>query len=260
MWMHQWIAGLSQSCNHLLLTDHQHHNRSVYHSLIPLPMPFPLTRCVLLWCLLSTLAAPGQPAGADDGGGWVEKKEAAGIAVFERQAPRGDFKELKARMTLPPTPLRRLATQLLDVEGYKDWVDRTREAHVIEKVNDTLQYYYAIIDLPALKDRDLVARFSIRQDRATGVVTTIAVGAPDKYPPNRRFERIPEFTNTWTFTPLPGGNVRVEYRGEVPDDWTYALAKSFVWSGLHRTLSRLREQVRQKPKRNLPVAFITEPK
>jgi hypothetical protein len=189
----------------------------------------------------------------------VKKKEAAGIAVFERTVPRGPFKELKAQMTLPPTPLRRLATQLLDVEGYKDWVDRTHEAHVIKKVNDTLQYYYAIIDLPALKDRDLVAQFKIHQDRTTGVITTTAVGAPGKHPPNRRFERIPDFTNTWTFIPLRGGNVRVEYRGVVPDDWTYALAKSFVWSGLHRTLSNLREQVRQQPKRIVPVAFIAEP-
>ncbi len=223
-------------------------------------MRFPPVTYVLLWCLLRTLAAPGQPAAADDGGKWVKKKEAAGIAVFERQASRGDFRELKAQMTLPPTPLRRLATQLLDVEGYKDWVDRTREAHVIESVNDTLQYYYAIIDLPALKDRDLVARFTIHQDRATGVITTVAVGSPGKYPPDRRFERIPEFTNTWTITPLPGGNVRVEYRGVVPDDWTYALAKSFVWTGLQRTLSNLREQVRQPPKRSPSVAFIAEPK
>jgi hypothetical protein len=57
------------------------------------------------------------------------------------------------------------------VEGYKDWVDRTREAHVIESVNDTLQYYYAVIELPALKDRDLVAQLKIHQDRATRVVT-----------------------------------------------------------------------------------------
>jgi hypothetical protein len=221
-------------------------------------MSFLKTQCLFLWSLLSTLAAPGQSP-ADDGGKWVKKKEAAGIAVFERKALRGNFKELKAQMTLPPTPLRRLATQLLDVEGYQDWVDRTREAHVIEKVNDTLQYYYAIIDLPALKNRDLVAQFKIHQDRATGAITTVAVGTPDKYPPNRRFERIPDFTNTWTFIPLPGGNVQVEYRGVVPDDWTYAVAKSFVWTGLHRTLSNLREQVRQKPKRNPSVAFITEP-
>jgi hypothetical protein len=223
-------------------------------------MPFSPTRYLLLWCLLGTLVAPGQPPAADDGGEWVKKKEADGIAVFERQASRGDFKELKARMTLPPTSLRRLATQLMDVEGYKDWVDRNRESRVIERVNDTLQYYYAIIELPALKDRDLVARFTIHQDRATGVVTTVATGAPDKYPPDRRFERIPDFTNTWTFTPLPGGNVRVEYRGVVPDDWTYALAKSFVWTGLHRTLGNLRAQVRQQPKRNPSVAFIAEPK
>jgi hypothetical protein len=221
-------------------------------------MQFSRAGLLLVWYLLGPVVAPGQPAAADDGG-WVKKKEAAGIAVFERTAPRGSFKELKAQMTLPPTPLRRLAAQLLDVEGYKDWVDRTREAHVIERVNDTLQYYYAIVDLPALKDRDLVAQFKIHQDRATGVITTVAVGAPDKYPSNRRFERIPEFTNAWTFIPLPGGNVQVEYRGVVPDDWTYALAKTFVWSGLHRTLSNLREQVRQKPKRTVRVAFITEP-
>jgi hypothetical protein len=221
-------------------------------------MPFPRTGFFLVCCLLGPVAAPGQSA-ADGGEQWVKKKEAGGIAVFERTASGGAFKELKAQMTLPPTPLRRLATQLLDVEGYKDWVDRTREAHVIESVNDTLQYYYAVIELPALKDRDLVAQLRIRQDRATRVVTTVAVGAPGKYPPNRRFERIPDFTNTWTFTPLRGGNVRVEYRGVVPDDWTYALAKTFVWSGLHRTLANLREQVRRQPKRNLPVAFITEP-
>ena len=202
----------------------------------------------------------GQPAHRGDGGGWVQKKAADGIAVFERQAPQGAFKQLKAQMTLPPTPLRRLATQLLDVEGYKDWVDRTGEAHVIEKVNDTMQYYYAIINLPALKDRDLVAEFKIHQDQATRVVTTVAVGVPGKYRPDPRFERIPAFTNTWTFVPLPGGKVQVEYLGTVPDDWTYALAKSLVWTGLQRTLANLRNQVQQKPKRNLPVAFIAEPK
>ncbi|HEX8531470.1 MAG TPA: hypothetical protein VF646_15670 [Cytophagales bacterium] len=216
------------------------------------------TSLFLVWCLLGVVAAPGQSP-ADDGERWVKKKEGGGIAVFERTASRGAFKELKAQMTLPPTALRRLATQLLDVEGYKDWVDRTREAHVIERVNDTLQYYYAVIELPALKDRDLVARLTIHQDRATRVVTAVAAGAPGKYPPDRRFERIPDFTNTWTFVPLRGGNVRVEYRGTVPDDWTYALAKTFVWSGLQRTLANLREQVRQKPTRSLPVAFIAEP-
>ncbi len=221
-------------------------------------MQFPRTGLFLIWCLLGPVAAPGR-APVDDGEPWVKKKDSGGIAVFERTASRGAFKELKAQMTLPPTSLRRLATQLLDVEGYKDWVDRTREAHVIERVNDTLQYYYSIIELPALKDRDLVAQLKIHQDRATRVVTTVTAGAPGKYPPDRRFERIPDFTNTWTFIPLRDGNVQVEYRGVVPNDWTYALAKTFVWSGLQRTLANLREQVRQKPKRNLPVAFIAEP-
>jgi hypothetical protein len=218
-------------------------------------MRFSWTVFLLAGCLLRPLVAPCQA----DGEKWVKKKEVAGIAVFEGQAPRGEYKLLKAQMTLPATSLRRLATQVMDVEGYKDWVDRTREAHVIQSVNDTLQYYYAIVDLPALKDRDMVAEFKIRQDKVTKVVTSVAVGVPDRHPPDRRYERIPDFTSSWTFIPLRDGNVRVEYRGTVPDDWTYSLAKSLIWGGLYRTLDNLRNQVRQAPKRKLPVAFIAEP-
>ena len=218
-------------------------------------MRFSWTGFLLAVCLLRPLVAPCQA----DGEKWEKKKEAAGISVFEGKANRADYKQLKAQMTLPATPLRRLVTQVMDVEGYKDWVDRTREAHVIESVNDTLLYYYAIVDLPALKDRDIVAEFKIHQDKVTKVVTTVAVGVPGRHPPNRRFERIPDFTSSWTFIPLRDGKVRVEYRGTVPDDWTYSLAKGFVWSGLYRTLDNLRNQVRQPPKRNLPVSFIAEP-
>jgi|GEM_PF-3512555 len=214
---------------------------------------------LLTGCLLRPVIAPGQTTDPPDGEKWVKKKEAGGIAVFEGKAAQGDYKHLKAQMTLPATPLRRLATQVMDVEGYKDWVDRTREAHVIERVNDTLQYYYAIVDLPALKDRDMVAEFKIHQDQATKAVTTVAVGVPGRHPPDRRFERIPDFTSSWTFIPLPDGSVQVEYRGTVPDDWMYSLAKSLIWGGLHRTLSNLRDQVRQDAKRKVPVAFIAEP-
>jgi ribosome-associated toxin RatA of RatAB toxin-antitoxin module len=212
---------------------------------------------LLVWCLLAVTAAAAQAPSASAAEKWVTRKDAQGITVSEREAPRDAFKHLKVEMTLK-TSLKRLASLVMDVEGYPAWVDRTRESRVIEKTDETSLVYRAIIALPVLKDRDLVAGLSISQDKISRVVTARSAGVPSKYPPDARFERIQDFKISWAFIPLPGGNVRVEYRAVLPDDFAYSVAKSLVWSGLHRTLANMRSQVQQQKQPKLETAYIVE--
>ncbi len=213
---------------------------------------------LLLACLRITTVGIAQPASAPADEKWIKKKESSGITVFEQQSPQQSLNYVKAEMTVQSS-LKSLSYLLLDIEGYTDWVDRTKEAYVTEKVSNTTLYYRSVIDVPLIKDRDLVARFCIRQDKSSKVVKTEAVDVPGKYPVDKKFERLTNFQTTWTLVPLPDGKVRVEYVGVVPDDFTYAMVKGMIWDGLHQTFTNMRKLAGQPRKRSVAVDFIVEP-
>ncbi len=189
---------------------------------------------------------------------WLLKKESAGITVYERQGTKEAIKYVKARMTLQ-TSLSNLVALVMDVEGYPAWVDRTKESYLIGKESEAELYYRSVIEVPLLKNRDLVARLRVRQDKSSKVVTAEALGVAGKYPVDVKYERLADFQSTWRFVPLQGGQVQVEYVGAVPDDFLYGVVKKFIWNGLHQTFSNLRKLSGQQKDSRAASAFIVEP-
>src|ERR1700733_11897076 len=88
-------------------------------------------------------------------GKWELKKNENGIAVYTRNAAKGNIKELRVVCQLDATKMQLINT-LEDISDYNSWVYSNKKSAVLKTVNPNDTIYYTQSHLPwPIKDRDL---------------------------------------------------------------------------------------------------------
>ena len=216
---------------------------------------------LLLGAACPASASPAPPDDPD----WRLRIEstAENVRVYARTNGQG-FPEFRG-VTRVRSSLSALIALFSDTEAMPGWLYRTKEVRRIEVVNDNELFVYSVNNLPwPLLDRDSPFHVRIAQDEQTRVVRLTAKGLPNYLPEQHNRVRMPRVDAAWTFTPLPGGCVEVEFRGWgdpggslrfAPFRWFY---ERTVWEAPYETLLSLRRVIGEEKYQSHRSTFIRE--
>ncbi len=217
-----------------------------------------LTVPIAALVLLTAPPAPGQD--------WtlVREDSRRDIVVYERARPDG-YLEFRG-VTHVESRLSAFVALLDDFEAAPDWLYRTREIRLIERLSDTESYVHSINAMPwPLRDRDIVLHTRRAQDPETYVLSTHAVGVPDYLPVDEDYVRMPVIESSWTFTPLGDGRTQIDFRGfadpggGVSSGMLARFQEMFISQAPYRSLRELREVIGEAKYQSAEFAFIEEP-
>lgn len=191
---------------------------------------------------------------------WKLKKETEEIKVYYRKSEDSRVNEVKLITTVEAS-LSTLISVLRDVSNYPNWIYKCEKAHAIGKSSTHGGQYYTELDFPwPLQDRDMIAQSEIVQDRKTKVVTIRVTGRPKLLAEKEGIVRIKTLALEWVLTPLPGGQVRINYQllsdpgGNLPS-WLINMA---VDQGPTQTIMALRKQIQDGKYSDAKLNYIAE--
>lgn len=142
---------------------------------------------------------------------WEMKKENDQIKVYTRKLEGQRFKEIRIK-TKCKTSLNAIMAAFDDTAGHKNWVYKTPESYTIEKVDENTLIYYIKSDLPfPVTDRDIVIKYSWKQDPDTKVITTVSEGMSGKVDDVDGNIRVTDFLSEYILTPQGDGWIDIEY-------------------------------------------------
>lgn len=181
---------------------------------------------------------------------WVVRKQDDDLDItVQVRATDNGFGEFRA-VTRVTSTLSAFIALFRDVEHMPEWVDSTASVETLARPTPGEDYSYTVIDLPwPLRDRDTVLHTQVSQDAETLAMTFDITGLPDYVPENKEYIRIPMVDSTWTFTPIGGGRVEVEFRASANLGGMMArgpmkkIQNRLLWESPYKTLVALRERI-----------------
>lgn len=185
-------------------------------------------------------------------------KTTDGIKVYNGIAGASKIKPIKIECTFNATAAQ-LATVLLDIKNYPEWVYHTKLTSLIKQESPAELYYYAEINMPwPAHNRDFAAHVSVSQNTATKVVTVEAPSVPGLVPEKEGIARIHQSHGKWIITPLGSNQVSVVYFLEInPGGAAPAwLINTFLAEGPLQSFKNLKQQVQKAAYKNAPLPFI----
>ncbi|WP_031528150.1 START domain-containing protein [Dyadobacter crusticola] len=163
---------------------------------------YPLTLFAFIFWLI-------QPASAEESWKFVTEKD--GIKVYSKEVAGSRIKALQVHCRIN-APIAEIVSLLMDVDAATDWVSHTKSCKLVRRVSPSELYYYSEISLPwPLENRDFVARISVSQNPATGIVTVDAPAVSGFVPIKKGIVRISKSTGVWVLTPVSTGQTQVQY-------------------------------------------------
>lgn len=191
---------------------------------------------------------------------WSLVKDRNNIKVYVRQLKTGDFKDVRIVGNVK-AGLNEVVASLEDVDGHKLWVKNTIESKFVSQQSPDNFHYYISTDMPfPIQDRDVVVHYKREQDPITKVVKTSSVAVPDMIPVKQTFVRIPEFTSTYTLTPVSKTETKIEYflridPGGILPAWLVNLA---IATGSIETMESLFDILQSGKYSHVSVANLTD--
>jgi hypothetical protein len=88
-------------------------------------------------------------------GGWQFKKEDKGVQLYLQEYPDSAIPEFRGTVRINSTT-QQIMMVLTDFADYPNWVYQCKEARIVEEVSNTEAYIYQVIDLPLVRDRDIL--------------------------------------------------------------------------------------------------------
>lgn len=217
----------------------------------------------LLAVVLSAFTAPvalaTEPSPAPDDGGWISAAKARtpeDISLWTRMVPGAELKAFRGA-THVKVPMESMVAFAYDTAAMPDWVFRCKQARILADNPDGSVYVYMTIDgIWPLEDRDAVVKVTPEYVPATGEVRLTGIAAPDYFPHQPGFIRIPSIETSWSIRPVDDGMLRVEWTGHVDPAGNVPrwLANSVATIIPRYTLKHLRELVAD-PKWQRPEHF-----
>jgi len=176
---------------------------------------------------------------------WDLEVERGGIKVYTQEIPGSSFKAFRGEMHLQAS-LKEISAQLMDVEAMKDWLHDCSKSELVSRMEGREFIVYQEAEAPwPVSNRDYLLHSKIEQDPQTKVVLMSFTALVDGGPQNDECVRVTELRGFWRLTPLPGGQVYLEYEthadpaGALPA-W---LANSFVVDQPLNTLKNLAARI-----------------
>ena len=194
------------------------------------------------------------------GNEWVLKKNENGIAVYTRDIPGSNFKELKAT-TIFNASLPCIVALIKDVPSHTSWIFRCNQTRVIKMLNSTELYYYheTYVPWPA-SNRDGVVYYKISQDIKTKIVTVASKGIAGMVPLEPNKVRVPEMSAFWNFVPKDDGTVYGEYQlyvdpgGDIPS-W---MVNMFAVDGPYNSILNMKKMLTLDKYKSAKIDFIKD--
>lgn len=204
-------------------------------------------RLVSLAVLLLGLVAPASVFGA--GPNWELVEHDDGIKVWSLQIPGQDLPGFRGITTMRAS-IEEILDEMLDVEAHTEWMWRSRESRLVERLSETNGIIYNRIRAPwPVKDRDLVLDFDYRYTPDHKALTIRFHNTTHRDMPVKkgivRVPRIVGFYRLWTEDGKTTNvlyQVEVDIGGNVPDVFARRYARKLPFN----TLESLRERVEAK--------------
>jgi hypothetical protein len=192
---------------------------------------------------------------------WQLRRDNKGVKVYSRKSAVSSIDELKVELTVRGS-LSAVTAVLMDAANYPNWVYGCSKSKIIKHVSATEQYQYQLMSAPfPFSDRDVINRFTVRQNAFTGTVYTASIATPDYLPETKGAVRLPYFEGRYELRPLNSDLVAITYTlsvdpgGSLPD-WLVNL--TFV-TGPYESLSKLQGQIDRPQYKDQHLPFIQEP-
>ena len=93
---------------------------------------------------------------------WTETKDKNDIVTYIGSANETGLKPTLSVMNLSQSPDETLAA-ILDFDSYHHWVPYCENSHTVEKISDSLYYFYQLLDMPVIKNRDIIVKVEISE-------------------------------------------------------------------------------------------------
>jgi hypothetical protein len=153
-------------------------------------------------------------------GEWELAKEENGVKVYTMKVPGSYLLQIKAEMRAKYS-LNHLIAGLIKnstMQMCKDHIPDCIDLKVIEPwsdktMSDTMMWTLGLPD--PLTAREILIQSFVAQDPQTKVVTVDVIAVPNKIPRNDDRIRLSYMQNRWTYTPLPGGEVDIEFMQDI---------------------------------------------
>ena len=191
---------------------------------------------------------------------WKLIRQQKGIDVYVKTIKESPLKAVKATKLINCNVAAAVAV-ILDVDNHTKWMYQSKNACILQKINDTSWYYYAQSDTPwPAYDRDYVSKITITRNTDKSICVT-GKGIPDFIPEKENIVRLPFSESEWRFTSIDGDKTYVELYlsvdvgGSIPP-WIINL---FISRGPYQTLLNFSIMVHGKKYRNAKLtSFLPE--
>jgi hypothetical protein len=181
---------------------------------------------------------------------YIHTKE--GVAIYNREVEGSNMKEFKGEVTVNAT-LPNIMAVITDIENYPHWVYQTKEAKILKKENDNLQYLHVVIKGQwPVQDRDIVYKCQVSQNTTNKEMVISLTGMSDFIPPQKDVVRMPNANGIFTLTPISNDQTKITYQlraipGGIIPQWAADLV---VVDSPYVTLNNLRKEVKKEKYRN----------
>ncbi len=173
---------------------------------------------------------------------WKLAKSENGVEIYTRDLDDEELREFKA-ITIVEEDIAEIQNLLEDAANYCKWQDNCQKSQIIERLDEhTIIGRYTSETPWPFSDRDVVLKMTKKQ-RSGSEVEYLIENAPDAYPRQDDFERIPRAGGKWRLKSLGDEKCEVLYQfyadpgGNVPN-W---LVKMFIVQGPYNSFVRMKE-------------------
>lgn len=174
---------------------------------------------------------------------WVLTKDKNRISTYIGNPDQNGLRPTRSVMAVKGSP-EMVVKAILDIASYPSWIPYCEKTEVLDRPNDSTFFYYQFMDMPLVKNRDLILKVTTSHT-PTGYSISMQV-APDHIPVDEDAVRIAIFTGDYTIEQQPGADsTLITFENKV-DPGGLIPAFALNWASRsqpHETFSNLKEHM-----------------
>lgn len=176
------------------------------------------------------------------GGPWTITKDKDLIKTYIGVGDENGLKPTRSEMIVNASPSKVLKV-IQDIPNYTEWIPYCEETKVLDRLNDSTFHYYQFMDMPLVKNRDLIVK--VRTSSITDGYRINMTVAPEHIPLDEDAVRIAVFSAQYEITQMEGGKTKISMENKV-DPGGFIPTFALNWASRSQpfeTFSNLKEQI-----------------